>query len=845
MKHLTTSLRARYLLFAITMATAMLVAAFWAYGNLSTTRTETASNLVIRNQLVDKARQIRLQLFIGYQSIDVFLLEPELELYRTRATESITQAIQSTSQLASHPWVIANQQTGLVEALRQRLTELQHETTSLFIIRKDIEKQYPSLAVGGNAMQPNRNRFNNAIAVAMNEVHQESRNIKDPEVYEAIETTRYLWTQVLSNFRLYLANRVGSFSEESLPVQETGIETMYGELDARLQELATMDQAGRLGFETSAAVEEMVDAGAKWFAGFQEVKKIHNSGEWRLDSKIMRETIAPLVGKISSQLELLENLISDFASQDVKLVSDAASRQSLVLWLMAGSGLFFIIVVVISMEALLFRPLATVVHALKAEAFGKEISELPDVRSRETQNLVDAFTEMRKQVHNRQTELEYQATHDALTALPNRVLLYDRIDHDIALGQRMKQQLALLIIDLDRFKEVNDTLGHHVGDKLLVDVGARFKSVLRDIDTVARLGGDEFAVLLPGNDTDAARHVAEKLTEALAQVFNINTLQLYIDASIGIAMYPEHGKDAQTLMKHADVAMYVAKHSSLDYAFYNPEEDQHSVRHLAMLSDIREAIEQDLLGMQYQPKMDVRYGKIISVEALLRWHSSVFGNVPPLQIIEIAERTGLIHPLTNWVINHALHQCRQWHDRGYEFGISVNLSVHNLWDPDLVNYIESKINEYGLPAASLCLEITESAMMANPGHAIDVLTSLKKMGVRLSIDDFGSGFSSLVYIKQLPVHELKIDKSFIFDMDKDTNDIAIVRSTIDLAHNLNLDVVAEGVETDRSLAALSQMGCDIAQGHYISKPLVAEELEAWLTRHAASLQLSRTAETQG
>jgi EAL domain-containing protein (putative c-di-GMP-specific phosphodiesterase class I) len=205
-----------------------------------------------------------------------------------------------------------------------------------------------------------------------------------------------------------------------------------------------------------------------------------------------------------------------------------------------------------------------------------------------------------------------------------------------------------------------------------------------------------------------------------------------------------------------------------------------------------------------------------------------------LQIIEIAERTGLIIPLTNWVIDHALRQCRQWRDKGHNLGISVNLSVHNLWEPDLVNYIESKINKYELPASSLCLEITESAMMANPGQAIDVLSRLKQMGVRLSIDDFGTGFSSLVYIKQLPVHELKIDKSFIFDMDNDASDIAIVRSTIDLAHNLNLDVVAEGVETDSSLDTLTQMGCDIAQGYYLSKPLEAKELEVWLARRPAS-----------
>ena len=836
MNQIPKSLRARYWFYAVVLGLVMLGTTLWAYRNLAGIQAETASNLEIRSQLAERTRTIRVLLLDSYKSLDVFLLEPNLKQYRQQVSLKLGAAVEEATLLRKRLSSLDFAENGPDEHLIENLQRFRKEAKILFDTRMDTNRQYPSLAVGNTTLQPNRDRMNNAISLAVQEASSENKNKTDPEVYKELILVRHIWGQLISNNRMYLANRVGSFDEKALPVQERGIETLMGELQQRVQELKTYDQQGRLGFEASAAVDDMLEALRNWFAGWQKVRVIHNSGEWRIDSKIMREVIAPLVGEISGNLEAIENRISKAATQDIQLVSQAADQQTHVFWVTSAIGVFFILMLLVTMDALLLRPIEAMVRALKAEAFGKGVVDLPSVDSRETRDLVDAFSEMRNQVHQRQFELEHQATHDALTTLPNRVLLHDRIEHNIRLSRRAEQMFALMVIDLDRFKEVNDTLGHQVGDELLIEVGKRFQTKLREIDTVARLGGDEFAVLLPECTEEDAEHVANKLVTALEPVIQIGEMQLFINASIGIAFYPVHGLDTQTLLKHADVAMYVAKQNQNRYSLYDPERDDYSIRQLALISDLRIALEQNDLQLYYQPKIGMHDGKVLGVEALLRWRHPEFGMIPPPQMIDIAERTGLIRPLTYWVIEQAACQCQVWREAGHAFHVSVNLSVHTLRDTELVDRVHALITKCSLPPSSLFLEITEGAMMDNPLLAIDALSRLDRMGVNIAVDDFGTGFSSLAYLKQLPVDELKIDKSFIMDMLEDQDDLVIVRSIIDLAHNLGLQVVAEGVETSETNARLRTMGCDVAQGYFFSKPLPADELEKWIVNEAPGIQ---------
>jgi diguanylate cyclase (GGDEF)-like protein/PAS domain S-box-containing protein len=426
--------------------------------------------------------------------------------------------------------------------------------------------------------------------------------------------------------------------------------------------------------------------------------------------------------------------------------------------------------------------------------------------------------------------LRHLALHDSLTGLPNRALLQDRVATALAAARRTGQPVALLVMDLDQFKEINDTLGHPMGDRMLEQVGARLATVLRDCDTVARLGGDEFAVLLTvdAGRTNAER-VAIRIRDALAEPFDLVGIAVQTAASVGIVLSPEHGTDAETLTQRADIAMYNAKRSGRGYAFYAPEDDRSSLRRLALVGELRRALDRDELVLHYQPQIDVNSGAVLGVEALVRWQHPDHGLLPPSEFIELAEVSGSIQPLTRWVVSTAVEQATELARAGHDIAMSVNVSARNLYDPDLVKGIGDDLATFGLAPEQLMLELTESELVDDPSQVMTVLSLVSGMGVRLAIDDFGTGWSSLANLTRLPMHQIKIDRSFVSQMLHGGDDAVIVRSIVDLGHNLGLAVVAEGVEDQLTLAALAALGCDQAQGYLISRPVPGDELLRWLT----------------
>jgi diguanylate cyclase (GGDEF)-like protein/PAS domain S-box-containing protein len=437
----------------------------------------------------------------------------------------------------------------------------------------------------------------------------------------------------------------------------------------------------------------------------------------------------------------------------------------------------------------------------------------------------------------RQSELnQHQALHDPLTGLANRVLFAERIAQAIRHARRNNTQLAVMLVDLDRFKEVNDSLGHPAGDQLLVAVSERIRTAIRDSDTFARLGGDEFGLLLPELTSAAdVEPVLARISAALEQPNTVHTLPLAVAASIGVAMFPDHGEDAQLLIQRADVAMYEAKRESATACLYNHESHEYDVNRLTLVGELRRAMEHDELVLHYQPKAGLQNGEVRSVEALVRWNHPERGMIFPDAFIPIAQETSLIGPLTLHVLTIALRQGHAWRAQGLDLSISVNLSMRNLLDRDFPRHLQELLERFEMPSSSLELEVTESAMLANPKRAKIVLGELSALGVRLSIDDFGTGFSSLSYLRELPVDEIKIDRSFVMRMSEQTADVAIVRSTIDLGRNLGLDVVAEGVETREIWDKLLELGCRTAQGYYLSRPVAPEALTEWLTARAHPL----------
>jgi diguanylate cyclase (GGDEF)-like protein len=426
-------------------------------------------------------------------------------------------------------------------------------------------------------------------------------------------------------------------------------------------------------------------------------------------------------------------------------------------------------------------------------------------------------------------EREHEALHDPLTGLPNRRLLLTQVVDAIGAADRDGHQVGLFLLDLDRFKDVNDTLGHHVGDELLTHVGERLASVLRPEDTVARLGGDEFGVLLPAvRDRAAAEEVAERIRTALTQPFALQDVALDLEASIGIALYPAHAGDADALMQRADVAMYHAKETRSGIETYDAARDPHSTQRLSLFGQLRRAIEDDELVLHYQPKVDLETGRVSGVEALVRWQHPERGLLAPDTFVPLAEQTGLMKSLTTNVLEQALRQTAAWADEGLSVRMAVNVSARDLHDDAFCDRVSDALNRTGVAASMLELELTERVVMADPARAMENLTALSRLGVRLSLDDFGTGYSSLAYLRRLPVTEIKIDKSFVLRMDVDDEDATIVRSTIDLAHGLGLRVIAEGVETAETWQRLSDLGCDAAQGYFLSRPHPADVVTDWL-----------------
>ena len=430
---------------------------------------------------------------------------------------------------------------------------------------------------------------------------------------------------------------------------------------------------------------------------------------------------------------------------------------------------------------------------------------------------------------------EHLALHDALTDLPNRTLFADRVEQAIALADRNRVDGAILVLDVDHFKEVNDTLGHHAGDRLLCDVAHRLRAVLRSSDTVARLGGDEFAVLLPVVEgVGGATTVAEEIRSALAVPIELEGIEIEVEPSIGIVLFLEHGSTPDELLQRADVAMYLAKREKTGFAVYSAARDEHTPRRLALLSELRRALEQQELVLHYQPIVDLHTGEVSAAEALSRWHHPVHGVVPPGEFIPLAERTGLIRELTLYVLESGLAQLAAWRSQGIDLALSVNLSARNLLDRGLPATVERLLGEHGIPADRLQLELTEDTIMRDPTRSLSVLSQLRTLGVRLAVDDFGTGYSSLSYLKHLPVTELKIDRSFVMHLTTDESDARIVQSTIDLSRNLGLRVVAEGVEDAETLGRLTDIGCHDAQGFFLSRPLPAAAFATWYAQRVAS-----------
>ena len=553
-----------------------------------------------------------------------------------------------------------------------------------------------------------------------------------------------------------------------------------------------------------------------------DLRAISESNRWRSDTLIMKTRVFPLVEEITQNMSEMEKIFQIEKLKIDQQIVKSDNHFNTLIFLIIALFLFFIAAILISMEKMIFSPISKIATALHSKAFDIELPNIEKSKSLEVGQLVDAFVEMDKEVTLRQKAFEHQATHDHLTGLPNRFMLNQRIEYELLTTETQHNSFSLFLMDLDYFKDINDTLGHAAGDKLLIEVSKLIKELIRKTDTLARLGGDEFAILLPNSNRKTSARLADSIIKQLNHSIKILDQQVNIGISIGIVNYPDDGNDIETLFQYADMAMYTAKHKRTGYTFYETSQNIYSKTRLNIINDVSRALDQDQFQIYFQPKINSKSGQICGAESLLRWNHEAYGFIAPERIIEAAERAGFIHKLSLNILNKAISECSKWHRAGFPIPVSVNLSARDLSNTELTKQIKQLMDQYELEYKFLTLEITESVVMENMANSLEILNKLHDLGISISIDDFGTGFSSLSYLKRLPVNELKIDKSFIIEINKDLNDKEIVSSTINLGHSLGLRVVAEGIENQKVMDLLKDMGCDQMQGYFIGKPSTPE-----------------------
>jgi len=836
------SLRGRYLATVGVLTLVILSSAGTAQFYLSRTEAQSLINIRIRNEVIEYSSQIRNAIRQAEDLQNAFMLTPQ-QKYQQTLNRYFDTALRNTSMLKKISWVHSMKLEKDIKQLHTNISLLKQASDELAGIRSQVDRLFPATTVLRKVMLVNNQNFYTAASLGLNEVNTTDINSAQREIHELFEACQHEWVRMISHFRRNLLLLTGSFGDSKSQLQTLAhdIKAQYNHVQHFLEMLDEKEQQGQLGLQGSQSLIEMKRTSSNWWTAYENMNLAHESGEWRADVPFIKNTIRPLYDKIWHQLMLLDQHLEHSFSADLHNLTRVAKTSTYALWGLVALLLLAILAGYHILQRKILQPVSTVTRALRSEIWEENsgIENLPSAELDETRDLIQAFTETSQKIRDRQRQLEYQATHDALTCLPNRIQLINHIKKEIVRISSRKLSIAMLLLDLDRFKEINDTLGHQLGDRVLQEVSGRLLSCLRQTDFVARLGGDEFALLLSGATLKYAEEVAQRIVQSLQEPLKIDSFQLHIGGSIGIALCPLHGEGPDSLIRCADVAMYESKRRSRGYVIYDPERDPNSVNRLTLVSDFHYALEQNQLSLHYQPKLDVKSGRAIGAEALLRWNHPEYGFIPPVELIPLAEQTGMINDLTRWVLKTAMHQCAHWVQKGYELSVAVNLSTWDLQDPRLADYIEKLFKDCSIGPQHLVLEITESVMMADPEHAIETMNQLAGMGIELAVDDFGTGFSSLAYLKKLPIHELKIDKSFVIDMCNNDHDAVLVRSTIDLSHNLGLSVVAEGVEDQDTWNLLEILRCDKLQGYFISRPMPADMFEDWLLNWKACPSLTR------
>ncbi|MDH5786163.1 MAG: EAL domain-containing protein [Chromatiales bacterium] len=806
------SLRQRYLFVSTIVVSLIFAFAIFAQHYVNQSSQQHNHNIEMRQQAAYQIRQLRDEILSIEKGLEAFMWGPDMVL-RQEVHHNIDSALFYFGQLRKHQWFIDRK-------LNNELGDFELDIKSLHITLDrvmDLRQGNKEIALQNDEQHHHLNQAMQRFGSHANALQQLLQSSTQ------LESTIALWQQLRQEINSYINSPV----EEERPSQEEAITELHRELHSALGSFSDIPQLEKSS-EGQQLLREMREAMGQWHQSFDTLRYNNDSGDRHALTHYLKRTVSPHLDHIWEYIHELEVSIEKYATRDTATLERVATTIVKFVWGLSSFGLLVIGVAFVYFQRTVLQPIATIATALKVDASsddGKSVA-LPQVYNLETRHLIDAYEEMRQQVQDRQSALEHIALHDSLTGLPNRYQMMKNLQSLCEGAAKDGAIFSVVMLGLDRFKEINDTLGQKTGDDILMKFGRRLRTILRESDMVSRFASDEFAVLLLNTDRDEALYVAHKIRKEMESPFDVDGISLSISCSMGIALYPSHSNERNELTRLATIAMASAKQHKVGIMVYDERYDTASVERISLAGLLREALRQDKLKLHYQAQFATHNGKLSGLEALCRWEDSERGPINPELFISVAEQTGQVHRLTQWVLDGALQQAMKWHNRGLDFGIlAVNISAFNLHAHNFLTMLESLLAKWEFPAQRLMLEVTETAMMIDPDQAILTMREIHALGVKLSIDDYGTGFSSLAYVKQLPLHELKIDKSFVMDMDKSENDAIIVRSTIDLAHNLGLKVVAEGVDSKEKAELLEILNCDYLQGHYMGIPVSAHQIE--------------------
>lgn len=819
------SLQRRYIYITGTLTLLLITFAWMAHSYLGERGQDHLNNIEQRNRMAEMVGHLRSSVLGIEQNLDAFMWEPT-DKHRAAVHGSVNQASVAFTELKRGGGLDTLGSAVKIDDFGINIESLHARLDHVMDTRINTADNTPIISAIERTTRASHQEFINIGKEIINSFKGAADGSSENQLQNLLGLLIKRWKELNTSLSQYIEIRRSNPLSTAHLNQQNEINLLFSAIATQLEDI---QQKRLLGDHNSKHLTEMQESMQKWHQGYQQISASTPDEYLRTDIPYLRHAIQPHFQLLWSYLGALDQSIERYSANEASYQQLIMESISDGVWALSLISLLILVMGFIYFERGILQPISRVSRALRAEAKGDDPLPLPRVNSIETQRLIDAFDEMRSQVQDRQSALEHQAMHDSLTSLPNRYKLQKELEKQCRIAQQKGTAIALLMLGLDRFKEINDTLGHRIGDRILQLFGERLRFLLREGDMVARLGSDEYAILQPGLGQEEAIFTARKLLDEVVRPFQVEQINLYVSCSIGIAIYPSHATTPAELTRYADIAMHVAKQMKTGYALYDRKHDTNNILHLSLATDLRHAVQQDSLQLNFQPQQFVHNGEYAGMEVLLRWNHPVHGFVSPEEFIPIAEQTGAIHSITLWVLENSFKQIRRWIKAGRDPGlVSINISVFNLQARDFVETLADMLKKWDIDAKKIMLEITETAMMADPVNARNTLEKINQLGLKIAIDDFGTGFSSLAYIKQLPVQELKIDKSFVSDMIYNENDAVIVHSTIDLAHNLGLKVVAEGVENADISEQLKQLNCDVIQGHHYGKPQRADEIEAMM-----------------